>query len=279
MHRLEDRVAVVTGAASGIGRATAIALANTGCHVALVDLNESGLQELAREVEGAGRRATCHAVDVADRNAMARLVGDVVREHGRVEIVVNNAGVSVTSTFEHHSLEDFEWLIGVNFWGVIYGCKLFLPELLARDEAHIVNLSSVFGLVGMPLNSSYSASKFAVRGFSEALRAELSGTRVGVTCVHPGGVATNIVQSARVNEAGGFDGLHASTVRRFKRMLPPEKAAAKIVRGIRDNSPRVLITREAYLIDALKRLLPALSSELLGRRWRKIVARQVERGV
>jgi short-subunit dehydrogenase len=191
-----------------------------------------------------------------------------------VHVLVNNAGVAVTATFEEHSLEDFEWLIGINLWGVVYGCKFFLPALHEVDEAHIVNVSSVFGFVGMPLNSSYCASKFAVRGFSEALRAELSGSTIGVTSVHPGGVATSIVRDARVAERG-FEGLHQSTVRRFKHMLPPEKAARAIVKGIRKNSARVLITREAYLIDVLKRLFPVLSSELIGRRWRDVVRKQI----
>jgi NAD(P)-dependent dehydrogenase (short-subunit alcohol dehydrogenase family) len=273
MRTLSDRVAVVTGAASGIGRATAVALARKGCHVALVDVSAAGLGETAELIRGEGRNASEHVADVSSKERMRALPDEVEARHGGVHVLVNNAGVSVSALFEHHTLEDFEWLMGINFWGVIYGCKFFLPKLVAAEEAHVVNISSVFGIVGVPLNSSYCASKFAVRGFSEALRAELADTKVGVSSVHPGGVATNIVKSARMNEAGGFDGLHQKAVERFKSMLPPEKAAARIVTGILKNQPRILITREAYVIDYAKRLFPAFSSELVGRKWREYVAR------
>jgi len=273
MRTLRDRVAVVTGAASGIGRATAVALARQGCHLALVDVNESGLAEVREDVERLGRRATTHVADVAQREAVRNLVGDVEREHSAVHILVNNAGVSVAASFEQHSLEDFEWLMGINFWGVIYGCKFFLPLLRRAPEGHIVNISSVFGLVGVPLNSSYCASKFAVRGFSESLRAELTGSSIGVTSVHPGGVKTNIVKASRFAEPEDMQGLQERVTRAFERMLPPERAAESIVRGVRRNSPRVLITREAHLIDAAKRAFPAWASELVGRRWRDVVGR------
>jgi len=271
MKVLKARVAVVTGAASGIGRATSVALAQKGCDLALVDVDTKGLEETARLISRLGRMATRHEVDVSDKQRMQALANEVMAAHGSVHVLVNNAGVGVGALFEHHSLEDFEWLMGINFWGVVYGCKFFLPMLLAAGEAHIVNVSSVFGFVGVPMNAAYCASKFAVRGFTETLRAELADTRVGVSCVHPGGIATNIVKNSRMNEAGGFDGLQQRAINRFKRMLPPEKAADAIVAGILHNRPRILITPEAYVIDAAKRLFPALSSELLGRRWREFV--------
>ena len=273
MRRLKDRIAVVTGAASGIGRATAIALADAGMNLALVDINQKGLAETQRELERRKQRSSMHVVDVSKLDQMQELVRAVEREHGGVNVLVNNAGVSVAASFEEQSLEDFEWLMGINFWGVVYGCKLFLPLLLRAEEGHIVNLSSVFGFVGVPLNSSYCASKFAVRGLSETLRAELAQTKVGVTSVHPGGVATNIVADGRFYEPAGMSGLREQTVRAFERMLPPEKAAACIVKGIKRNSARVLITREAYLIDAVKRAFPVISSEVLGRRWKSLSPR------
>jgi NADP-dependent 3-hydroxy acid dehydrogenase YdfG len=263
MKQLQQRVAVVTGAASGIGRATAIALAKQGCRLALCDIDDQGLAETKRSIEALGQRVTAHHVDVADKTRMERFAAEVVDAHGGANILVNNAGVSVASSFADQSLEDFEWLMGINFWGVVYGSKFFLPTLRAADEAHIVNISSVFGLVGIPLQSSYCASKFAVRGFSESLRAELASTTVGVTSVHPGGVATNIAASARTNGDPKSTKMKARTVAAFRSMLPPEKAAAAIVRGIRANRARVLIARESSAIDWAKRVAPVGTSALV----------------
>jgi short-subunit dehydrogenase len=161
-----------------------------------VDVNEASLAESADLVRAHGRNVSVHLADVSDRARMQHLPGEVLAEHGHVHILVNNAGVSVIGTLLEQSLDDFEWLMGINFWGVVYGCKLFLPFLLAEDEAQIVNISSMFGFIGIPTQISYNASKYAVRGFSEALSSELSGTQVGVTCVHPGGIRTNVVRAS-----------------------------------------------------------------------------------
>jgi NAD(P)-dependent dehydrogenase (short-subunit alcohol dehydrogenase family) len=270
MERLEGRTAVVTGAAGGIGRAVAERLAAAGCHLALCDRNEAGLAETADSVQASGRRASVHVVDVSKKDKMEALVADVLSFHGGAHILVNNAGVTVIARFEEQSLDDFEWLMGVNFWGVVYGCKLFLPTLLAADEAHIVNLSSVFGIMGVPLQSAYCSSKFAVRGLSESLRAELSQTRVGVTSVHPGGVATNIVRDARYgdDERGT---VKPGLVDRFARQMhPPEVIAEQIVRAIRKNRPRVLVARGARAIDTLQRASPALGSSIVARVWKRM---------
>jgi short-subunit dehydrogenase len=193
----------------------------------------------------------------------------VIKEHGAVHILINNAGVAVNGLFADQSLEDFEWLMGINFWGVIYGCKFFLPHLLAADEGHIVNISSVFGLVGVPQQTSYCASKFAVRGFTESLRAEIKDTRVGITAVHPGGIATNIAAASRV--AGGEDlqRRHAKAVKMFRKMMPPEVAAERIVNGISDNRTRVLITRESHFFDIAKRVAPTASNRLIDWSFKK----------
>jgi NAD(P)-dependent dehydrogenase (short-subunit alcohol dehydrogenase family) len=272
MDSLKDRVCVVTGAASGIGRATARVLAGRGSHLALCDVDRPGLERIVRELGSGRTKVTLHQVDVSNKARMAELPDEVTREHGAVHVVINNAGVAVASTFAQHSIEDFEWLFGINFWGVVYGCKFFLPKLLEGDQAHIVNVSSVFGFTGVPMNGSYCASKFAVRGLTETLRIELSGTNIGVTCVHPGGIATNIAESSRFNDPGSnkLKDLRQQMVNRFKRMLPPEKAGEAIVRAIERNTARLLITPEAYLIDAVKRAFPALSTELVGWRWAKM---------
>ena len=264
MRNLRDRVAVVTGAASGIGRATAIVLAERGADLALADVDEVGLQQTARQIEHLGRRVTTHRVDVAARPEMEAFVAAVAEAHGRVHVVVNNAGVSVTAPFEQHSLEDFEWLMGINFWGVVYGCKLFLPHLKAAGEGHIVNISSLFGLIGLPTQSSYAASKFAVRGLSESLRTELAPLNIGVTSVHPGGINTNIVKSSRFVEER--PGQKAKIVRAFDRNgMSPERAGQKIVQGIECNAARVLIAKETYVTDVMKRVAPTLTNRIVER--------------
>jgi NAD(P)-dependent dehydrogenase (short-subunit alcohol dehydrogenase family) len=265
MRILTDRVAVVTGAASGIGRATSIALAREGCDLAISDVNQIGLSETAAEVRALGRRVRQDRIDVADKERMRAYADEVFADFGRVNILVNNAGVALAGDFTDLSLEDFEWIVGINFWGVVYGCKFFLPYMKQADEAHIVNLSSLFGLVGVPTQSSYCATKFAVRGFSEALWVELQPHGIGVTSVHPGGVRTNIAKSARVKDAKmrkeGID-----MIERFS--VPPEHCAKLIVGAIKKNKMRQLVTRETVLIDSIKRVWPALPQRVMlaGRR-------------
>jgi short-subunit dehydrogenase len=273
MRRLEGRVAVVTGAGSGIGRATAMLLAERGCALALVDLNEAALTETAGLVQAGARKVSLHVADVADRARMEHLPGEVLAAHGHVHILVNNAGVSVIGTLLEQRLDDFHWLMGINFWGVVYGCKLFLPFLLAEDEAQIVNISSMFGFIGIPSQISYNASKYAVRGFSEALSSELSGTNIGVTCVHPGGIRTNVVRASRISTEDDVEEKQR-TIDLFERFAhSPEKAARKIVRAIERNQARVRIGPEAYVTDWLKRLLPVSTQRFVGWSWRRGRAR------
>jgi NAD(P)-dependent dehydrogenase (short-subunit alcohol dehydrogenase family) len=277
MKKLSDRVAVVTGAAGGIGRATALLLADRGCSLAIADVNEAGLAETAELVKKRGRKVTSHRVDVSNKARMQEFAGEVVDAHGGVNILINNAGVVVISSFQDHELDDFEWLMGVNFWGVVYGCKFFLPALLNAEEGHIVNISSLFGLTGVPLQTSYCASKFAVRGFTESLRMELRSSRVGVTNIHPGGIATDIVASSRVNGGPEMEKRKRGTARACKTMMPPALAAAEIVRGIEENRSRVLIARETYLADGIKRLLPAASVDLLAWGFQRMNERHAKR--
>jgi len=268
VKQLRDRVAVVTGAASGIGAALAVALARRGCHLALVDVNAGGIEATARAVEAEGRNASRHVVDVSDREAMRVLPERVVAEHGAVHVLVNNAGVTVDGTLEEVGWDDLDWIVGINLWGVIHGCKFFLPWLRQADEAHVVNLSSLFGIIGVPRQTAYCTTKFAVRGLSESLWSEISRDGIGVTSVHPGGIRTNIVRAARL--AAGAD--PGEMIEAFDRMArtSPERAAAKIVRAIERGAPRLRIAPEAYVLDWLKRLLPSATQRLVRARADRI---------
>jgi len=257
MRHLRDRVAVVTGAASGIGRATSIELAGEGCDLAISDVNEEGLRETAATIEGLGRKVTGTILDVSDRAAMEAYPEEVLSNHGHVHIVFNNAGVAANDLFVGGDLADLEWVMGINFWGVVHGSKFFLPHLLEEDEGHLVNMSSIFGLGGVPGQSSYCSAKFAVRGFTDSIRAEHLDSKVRFSVVHPGGVATNIAASARYKR--GFDGRnHEEGVERFADLAKtsPEKAAKVIVRGIKRNKVRIVVGLDAWGLDKLIRLLP-----------------------
>ncbi|HEX8291019.1 MAG TPA: SDR family NAD(P)-dependent oxidoreductase [Pyrinomonadaceae bacterium] len=254
--RLEGRTAVITGAGGGIGRAIALSLARRGCHLALADIDEAGLAgtaDLIRDV-----RLSLHPLDVADRAAVADLPERVAAEHPGVDLLFNNAGVALGGTFEQVSEEDFEWLFEINFWGVVRMTRAFLPALRASGDARVVNLSSVYGLVAPPGQAAYSASKFAVRGFSEALRHELEGTGVGVTVVHPGGVATSISEKARV-PAGVSPEEVERRREKFRKLLrlPPEVAGETIVRGVERRKSRVLVGSDARAVSAIARIMPA----------------------
>jgi short-subunit dehydrogenase len=267
--RLSGRTAVITGAGGGIGRAIAVSLARRGCRLALVDVKEEGLAETAELVRASGVRFSLHLLDVTDREGVAALPDGVRARHPGVELLVNNAGVALGGTFEQLSAEDFEWLFEINFWGVVRLTRAFLPLLHAGDEARIVNVSSVFGLIAPAGQSAYSASKFAVRGFSEALRHELDGSRVGVTVVHPGGVATAIAASARMSSLIPPDQVASGLASIQKRLrLAPEAAGETIVRGIERRRPRVLVGSDAVAISILARLLPVSYWKLLASRLR-----------
>jgi NAD(P)-dependent dehydrogenase (short-subunit alcohol dehydrogenase family) len=271
MQDMNGRVAVITGAASGIGRALSVALAEEGCDLALADIQDEGLAATQRLLEGKGRRVTTHVADVADRVRMESFVEEVVDAHGRVDIVVNNAGVSVGADLLDHSIEDFEWIVGINLWGVVYGTKFFLPHLLKSDDAYIVNLSSMFGLVGVPGQSSYCATKFAVRGFSEAVAAELVDSNVRVLSVHPGGIRTNIARAVRWS---------ASHLARRERMIeffdtktmPADKAAERITRAMKAGRQRLLIGAEAFAADYVKRAVPELPPTVVAWARRRLLS-------
>lgn len=254
---LGGRTAVITGAGGGIGRAIAVALASRGCNLALADIDNDGMTGTADLVQPHGVRVSCHQLDVADRDAVAGLPAQVVAEHAGVDVLVNNAGVAVGGTFEQVSAEDFEWLFEINFWGVVRMTRAFLPVLRQSGDARLVNLSSVFGLVAPPEQVAYAASKFAVRGFSEALRHELEGSDIGVTVVHPAGVATSIAENARV-PAGVSEEEIERRRKLFRKLLTlsPEIAGETIVRGIERRKSRVLVGSDAKFISLVARVLP-----------------------
>src|SRR6202171_4994088 len=230
MPFLANGVAVVTGAGSGIGRALARQLAVASSALALGDIDEAGLQQTAASLSERGVQLTTHVVDVSNESAMQAFAQDVMARHGRVTLLINNAGVALHGRFEEISLDDLRWLMEINFWGVVYGVKYFLPSLKKEPRAHIVNISSVFGIVAPAGQSAYSASKFAVRGFTEALRHKLEGTSVSVSCVHPGGIRWPIARKARMG-ANTPQGTRQDSISRFDRVatIPPEVAAARIL--------------------------------------------------
>lgn len=265
MKTLKDKVAAITGAGSGIGRATAILMASKGCHLALSDVNEAGLAETVERCRRHGVKVTAQKVDVARRDQVYAWADAVVRDHGLVNIIFNNAGVALGATVQDMQYEDFEWLMNINFWGVVYGTKAFLPHIKSAGEGAIVNVSSIFGLIAVPTQSAYNAAKFAVKGFTEALREELAieGANIGVTCVHPGGIKTNIARNARVTETKGL--VDEKSTREFEKIFitTPEKAAEAVVNAILKNSRRLLIGPDAVAVDLMQRLLPTQYQRIL----------------
>ncbi len=263
---MSGRTAVVTGAASGIGRAIAVSLARRGCHLALADIDEAGLAATADALDRSSR-VTRHRLDVADAAAVAAFPAQVLAAHGAVDILVNNAGVAVGGTFEQVAAADFEWLFSVNFWGVVRMTRAFLPDLKNSAEARIVNVSSVFGLIAPPGQTAYVASKFAVRGFSESLRHELKGTRVGMTVVHPGGVATSIASNARTpSELSAEEAARGKKEFQAFLKMPPAVAGETIVKAIEQRRPRVIVGNDAKVAAWIERLAPVSYMKLLDRR-------------
>jgi NADP-dependent 3-hydroxy acid dehydrogenase YdfG len=264
MKTLRGQVVALTGAGSGIGRALAIRLAGEGMALALADIDADGLAQTAKLLGDA--KVTTRRVDVSKEAEVAAFALAVQQEHGGASVLINNAGVALHGLFEEQTTADFEWLMGINFWGTVYGTRAFLPQLLAKDQAHLVNLSSVFGLVAPPGQAAYSASKFAVRGFTESIRHEFAGSTLGVTVVHPGGIKTQIATRARAPQ--GFSAEEAQKrAEHFNRLAartPPEKAARAIVRAIRANKPRLLIGPDAHLLDRIARSFPERYWAILG---------------
>ena len=283
MEGFEGKVAAITGAGSGIGRGLALELAAEGCHLALSDVDDAGLAETVTMVEQAtGDRGSVRAgvkvsgtrVDVVDREAVDAWAAATRDEFGQVNLIFNNAGVALSANVSVMTYESFRWLMDINFWGVVHGTLAFLPHLRASGDGHVVNISSVFGLLGIPTQSAYNSAKFAVRGFTDALRTELDIEQCGVsaTTIHPGGIRTNIARNARFEFAEHEEAVDAEQAAvDFERITrtTPEKAARLILGAVRRNKRRALIGPDAHLFDAAARISPRASQWALG----KVIAR------
>jgi NADP-dependent 3-hydroxy acid dehydrogenase YdfG len=273
MKELNGKVAVITGAGSGIGRALAIDLARRGSLLAISDVDDAGLAETVELVRAAGaREVRSDHLDVADRAAFAAHAAAIAEHFGRVNLVVNNAGVALAGNLEDLEYPDMDWIMGINFWGVVHGTKEFLPHLIASGDGHLVNISSLFGLVSMPGQSMYNASKYAVRGMSEAVREEMliAGHPVGVTVVHPGGIKTAIARNARVSAREDKE----RTARLFDEKLAkmtPERAAEIIVRGVLHNRARVLVGLDAHAVHHLAKLTGSHYQDLVARAGKRVL--------
>ena len=261
MKNFNNKVAAITGAGSGIGQQLAILLAQQGCHLALSDVNEQGLSQTVELLKAYDVRVTQQKVDVAKLEQVRAWAADTVAQHGSVNLIFNNAGVALGSTVEGASYEELEWIVNINFWGVVYGTKEFLPYIKKTGDGHIVNISSLFGLTAQPTQSAYNATKFAVRGFTESLRQELDIENVGVSalCVHPGGIRTNIANAAKMNDSLKSLGMNPEkSAKSFNKLLrcPPEKAARQILAAVLKDKRRLLIGNDAKAIDLIQRILP-----------------------
>src|ERR1700745_2007768 len=276
MTAIRGAAAAVTGAASGIGRALAIELAARGCDLALADRDEAGLQTVAAEIAKAhSRKVSVHRVDVGERTGIADFATAAIAAHPSLNILSNNAGVALLGNFHEIDQAEMEWLFNINFWGVVHSTRAFLPHLATRPGAHIVNISSIYGIVAPPGQTAYSSAKFAVRGFSEYLRHELQAAEspVRLSVVHPGGVSTNIAPNMRLGTGASANERRAQAIDWFDQFAgtAPKDAALRIIRGVEKNEPRILIGGDARFLDLLQRFRPATY-------WRGVAGRVEEKG-
>jgi short-subunit dehydrogenase len=277
MTAISGSAAAITGAASGIGRALALELAARGCDLALADRDEAGLQQLAAEIgRDPDRKVSVHRVDVGEPGQIQDFAAAAIAAHPELNILINNAGVALLGSFAEVEQAQMEWLININFWGVVHGTRAFLPHLANQRAAHIVNLSSIFGIIAPPGQTAYCAAKFAVRGFSESLRHELAmaNSPVKLSVVHPGGVSTNIVRNSRTGTGVSDNARRAQSIDRFDAMAKttPAAAARRIIDGIEKNQPRILIGNDAWFMDLLQRFRPSTYWAVLAKRLEKMAA-------
>ena len=273
MKTFDGKVAAITGAASGIGKSLAIELVKRNCNVALSDVDVDGLAKTVTEIKSLNLdiQVTSALVNVADKESMHQWADQVAKEHGKVNLIFNNAGVALGGTVQDTAYSDYEWIVGINMWGVLYGTKAFLPYIKqANEEGHIINISSVFGLFSQPTQSGYNMSKFAVRGFTESLRQELDieNGNISVTSIHPGGIKTNIARNARMstsieNLTGGATSENMRNKFESLFLTTPEQAANTILTGVLGNKRRVLVGPDAIVLDLMQRSMPVAYQKLV----------------
>ena len=273
MKSFAGKTVVITGAASGIGRALALQSARAGAKIAICDLDSKGLAETARLSALTDQSVLSMTVDVSDAGAVEQFASEVAKKFGAADVLINNAGVSLSQLAVDMSKSQLEWVFSINFWGVIHGCSAFLPQLRSRSEAHIVNISSLFGIIPMANHAAYVASKFAVRGYTETLRLELKGANIGVSCVHPGGVDTGIARNGLhfAGKSGQIDAEVVATKFKILARCTPDAAAAQILRGIKRNKALILVGHDAKFVNFANRLAPGVVRFILG-----LIAKGVE---
>ncbi|MGC6511488.1 MAG: SDR family NAD(P)-dependent oxidoreductase [Parvibaculales bacterium] len=274
MKDFTDKVSVITGAAGGIGSALAFELAGKGSHLALCDVDETALSAVAESLKESGVKVTTHVLDVTKKSQFSRVYKDILKSHSKVNLVINNAGITLQKSFNNHSIKDLERMININLWGVVYGCHFFkdaLADAAETDEAHVVNLSSMAAFAGFPNQSSYVFTKMAVQGLSDTLWAEWSTKGIGVTSVHPGAIRTNIML-ATLNESDNLDAAKRNLKMAMKNATPPEDAARMIVDAISKNKKRLLIGKDAKILNFLAWIAPGLVNWLM-----KLIARKNQR--
>ena len=268
MKSFNNKVAVITGAGGGIGGALSKALAQRGCHLALVDYNPDMLEKTVSTLTDTDVKLSTHIADVTDKKRMAALPDEIVAEHGRIDLLINNAGITLQKSFDTHSIEDWERIVNLNFWGVLYGCKFFKPFLEKSADAHVVNMSSMTGLVGLPAQSSYCATKAAVKGLTESLWAEWGAAGIGVTSVHPGAIKTDMMR-ATINDSDDIAAAEKNIEMVAKIGMEPNVAAEKILRAVQKKKMKVLVGKDAVILDAMKRFTPGLIHGLFAKIARK----------
>jgi short-subunit dehydrogenase len=277
MKNFKNKVAAITGAASGMGRTLAVELAKRGCHLSLSDVNEAGLIETADLARKLGVKVTTQKLDVSNRDAVFAWADQTALDHGQVNLIFNNAGVALTVNLDIVQQRDFDWIMGINFWGVVYGTQAFLPHLKKSRDGHVINTSSLFGLMAVPSQGTYNASKFAVRGYTEALRMELemAGEGVSATCVHPGGIATNIAKAGKIDP--GMERISGVSIEKQRKLADKlinvttaESAALQILKAVENNERRVLVGPDAKMLDKIVRLLGSAYQVLVMRRFMKM---------